>query len=49
MKASVIDVYSFTTKFIPDGYIDHVHYNNNVRQKLADFIAGNLVQLVKEY
>ena len=39
MKIPVIDIYTFTIKFIPDGYIDHVHYNNEVRQKQADFIA----------
>ncbi len=49
MKIPVIDIYTFTLKFIPDGYIDHVHYNNEVRQKQADFIAGNLVQLVEKY
>lgn len=49
MKIPVIDIFTFTKKFIPGGYIDHVHYNNEVRQKQADFIAGNLAQLVKTY
>jgi len=47
MKIPIIDIYTFTLKFIPDGYIDHVHYNDIVRQKQADFIAENLIQLVK--
>ncbi len=45
----VIDIYTFAKKFIPEAYIDHIHYDNEVRQKQADFIAGNLVQLVKYY
>lgn len=49
MKIPVIDIFTFTKKFIPEGYIDHVHYKNEVRQKQADFIAGNLAQLVKTY
>jgi hypothetical protein len=49
MKIQIIDIYTFTIKFIPDRYIDHVHYNNEVRQKQADFIAGNLVKIVNEY
>lgn len=49
MKIPVIDNFTFTKKFIPEGYIDHVHYKNDVRQKQADFIAGNLAQLVKTY
>lgn len=41
-EVPIIDIFTFTNKFVPDGYIDHVHYNNEVRQKQADFIAGNL-------
>jgi len=41
----VIDINTFTMKFIPEGYIDHIHYNNEIRQKQADFIAGSLVAI----
>jgi lysophospholipase L1-like esterase len=45
MGVPVIDIYTFTKKFIPKGYVDHVHFNNEVRQKQADFIAENLVTI----
>jgi hypothetical protein len=38
----IIDIYTFTKKFVPESYIDHVHYNNEVRFRQADFIAGYL-------
>lgn len=44
----VIDLYQFTSKFIPEGYHDHVHYKEEIREKQADFIAGNLVQITQE-
>lgn len=49
MGIPIIDLYTFTMKFIPEAYIDHVHFNIEVRQKQADFISGNLVQIVKWY
>ncbi|MCB0475809.1 MAG: SGNH/GDSL hydrolase family protein [Flavobacteriaceae bacterium] len=41
----VIDLYTFTEKFIPQGYMDHVHYVEAVRREQADFIAGSLVAI----
>lgn len=41
----VIDIYTFTKKFTPEGYIDHVHFNDYVRQKQADFIAGKIITI----
>lgn len=38
----VIDLHGFSTNFIPDGYVDHVHYNQQVRDLQAAFIAGNI-------
>lgn len=43
----VIDLYDFTLKFIPGAYQDHVHFVKEIREKQADFIAGNLVQIIK--
>ncbi len=44
----VIDLYTFTKKFTPNGYIDHVHYRGNVRQQQADFISGNIVIILNK-
>ena len=41
----IIDLYTFTENFIPNGYMDHVHFKEEVRQQQADFIAGNLVAI----
>jgi lysophospholipase L1-like esterase len=46
-RIPIIDLYTFTKKFIPEGYIDHVHYNLEVRQQQADFIAGSLTAIYK--
>lgn len=46
-KIPIIDLYTFTKKFIPEGYIDHVHYNLEVRQQQADFITGSLTAIYK--
>lgn len=44
----VIDLYKFTQKFIPEAYHDHVHFNKEIREKQADFIAGNLVRITNK-
>ncbi|MEO6846338.1 MAG: SGNH/GDSL hydrolase family protein [Chthoniobacterales bacterium] len=35
-----IDLYSFTEKMLPQGLVDHVHYNEETRRLQAAFIAG---------
>lgn len=45
-KIPIIDLYTFTKKFVPNGYIDHVHYKTDIREKQADFIAGNLIAIL---
>jgi len=40
-----IDLYAFTEKYIPEGYMDHVHYKEDIRKKQADFIAKNLTAI----
>jgi len=45
-KVPIIDLFSFTKKFIPNGYLDHVHYKENIRKQQADFIAGNLTAIL---
>lgn len=44
----IIDLYTFTKKYIPTGYLDHVHYNKDIREKQADFIAGYLISINKK-
>ncbi len=44
-KIPVIDLYSFTEKYIPQAYIDHIHYKKDIRGKQADFIAGSLIAI----
>jgi hypothetical protein len=41
----IIDLYTFTKKFISNGYLDHIHYKEDIREKQADFIAGNLIAI----
>ena len=38
----VIDLYSFTLPFLPDGYCDHIHFNEPIRKAQAEFIFENL-------
>lgn len=45
-KTPIIDLYTFTKKYGPSGYIDHVHYKTAIREKQADFIAGNLIAIL---
>ena len=42
----IIDLYTFTEQFIPEGYMDHVHYKEEVRESQADFIAKSLKVIV---
>jgi lysophospholipase L1-like esterase len=44
----IIDLFTFTKKYIPAGYLDHVHFNKDIREKQADFIAGYLVSINKK-
>ncbi len=38
----VIDLHGFSARFVPAGFIDHVHFSEAVREKQAAFIAGAL-------
>jgi len=40
----IIDLFTFTEKFGRKAYIDHVHFNDRVREKQADFIARFLLE-----
>lgn len=42
----IIDLHRFTALFIPDGFVDHVHYTEPVREKQAAYLAGALSVLV---
>jgi lysophospholipase L1-like esterase len=48
-RIPIIDLFKFTNKFIPQGYIDHVHFNNEVRKQQADFIAESIAKIIKKY
>lgn len=37
-----IDFHGFCLNFIPDGFVDHIHYGQDVRQLQAAFVAGLL-------
>lgn len=39
----MIDLYDFTRKFGEEAYCDHVHFQENIRQLQAAFIAGHLL------
>ena len=39
----IIDLYEFTEKLDGGKYIEHVHYNEEVRKLQATFIAGSLL------
>lgn len=41
----IIDLYSFTLPFIPTAYIDHIHFNDEVRKKQAQYIFEKLMEL----
>lgn len=38
----VIDLHTFSARFLPDGFIDHVHYSEDVRRRQGIFLAGCL-------
>lgn len=38
----IVDLHAFSARFVPAGFIDHVHYSDAVREKQAAFIAGAL-------
>lgn len=44
----IIDLYTFTERYIPDGYMDHVHYKEDVRKAQAEYITQNLTEIVNE-
>jgi len=39
---ATIDLHAFSAKFAPEGFCDHVHYNEEVRALQGAFIAGRL-------
>lgn len=41
----VIDLHTYTQKFDASIFVDHVHFNHEIREKQADFIAGALIQI----
>ncbi len=41
---SIIDLHTFTRNLGSDGYVDHVHFTDDVRAQQAAFIAGHLYQ-----
>ena len=45
--AGIIDLYGFTMPYLPGGYIDHVHFNDDIRKKQAGFIFGKLQEILK--
>lgn len=38
----VIDLFSFTMPYLPDGYADHVHFKEPIRSAQADFIFSEI-------
>jgi lysophospholipase L1-like esterase len=44
-RVPVIDLHGFSARFVPAGFVDHVHYSEDVREKQAAFIAGALMML----
>jgi lysophospholipase L1-like esterase len=43
----IIDLHGFSARFVPAGFVDHVHFSEDVREKQAAFIAGALKMLRK--
>jgi lysophospholipase L1-like esterase len=41
----IIDLYSFTLPFIPAAYIDHIHFNHELRKKQAAYIFEKLKEI----
>lgn len=44
-KVAVIDLHSFSEKWGEGAFIDHVHYDHEVRRKQAEFLAMSLSEL----
>ncbi len=44
-KVPVIDLHTYTVKFGPGVFKDHVHFDHKTREKQADFIAGALAEI----
>jgi lysophospholipase L1-like esterase len=38
----IIDLHAFSARFVPAGFVDHVHFSEDVREKQAAFLAGAL-------
>ena len=38
----IVDLHAFSARFVPAGFIDHVHFAEDVREKQAAFLAGAL-------
>lgn len=42
-RAEIIDTYTFCLQFVPNGFIDHIHYTEEARRKQGEFIAQELI------
>jgi len=42
----LIDLHAFTLPLLPSGLVDHVHFNESVRERQGAFIAASLVALM---
>lgn len=40
----IIDTYGFCLQFVPDGFIDHIHYTEAARKMQGEFIARELIK-----
>lgn len=38
----IIDLHGFSARFVPAGFVDHVHFSETVRERQAAYIAGAL-------
>jgi len=47
-RVPIIDLYTFSTSFGKEAFIDHVHYKPEYRKLQAAFIAGYLMNLKKK-
>lgn len=41
----LLDLHAFSKPFLPAAYIDHVHFNEEVRQKQGEFLAAEILRL----
>lgn len=42
----IIDLHGFSAAYLPDGFCDHVHYSEAVRELQGRFVAGEIARLV---